>query len=84
MDSILIKEDGTEEKVRPEGESWTLKELQDAVDGYIELLYLSDGRIMVMDEEGYFDNKKINAKASEIAGQRIVGPVLITDNSMIV
>ena len=55
----------------------TLKELQDEVGGFIELLPLEDGSQMIMDEEGTFKNKPLNYTASLMAGKIIVGDVVI-------
>ena len=45
----------------------TLKEMQDLVGGYIQVLPSKDGKAdIVFDEEGKFKDKPINIKATEI------------------
>ena len=39
---------------------FTLKELQNIVKGYIEIVYLEDNRLMVVNEEGKLNNFKYN------------------------
>lgn len=59
----------------------TIKETQNFVEGYIEILSLKDGSQMVVnEEEGLFD-LPVNRQASLIAGQHIVGNVLILKGS---
>jgi hypothetical protein len=61
----------------------SLESLQEAVGGYIELITLSDGRHMYLNEEGKLDNLPINEEATKLAhivlmhGDYIVGPVVI-------
>lgn len=58
----------------------TLKEKQDAVGGYIELVRLYDGSFLVVNEEGVYNALEVNEKASEIANMHIVGNAIhITD-----
>tara|TARA_S200002703_G_scaffold157612_3_gene165932 strand:+ start:1695 stop:1949 length:255 start_codon:yes stop_codon:yes gene_type:complete len=58
----------------------TLKEKQDAVGGYIELVRLYDGSFLVVNEEGVYNALELNKKASEIANMHIVGNAIhITD-----
>lgn len=49
----------------------------------IEVVYLRDGRIMVVDEEGFLKSKSINAIATRMAGYPIVGDVLVCDDGAI-
>jgi hypothetical protein len=75
----LIKLDGTTSQIKgekPNGEL-TLEQMQKAVGGFIELVYLPDKKIMVVDEEGLLKEKEINQIASSIAHGVIVGDVLI-------
>ena len=51
----------------------TLKEKQEAVGGYIELIRLYDGSFLVVNEEGVYNALELNEKASEIANMHIVG-----------
>jgi len=53
-------------------EKISLDEAQKIVGGYVQLLSLPNGKLLV-DEEGLLKNLPINAEASMLANQRIVG-----------
>jgi hypothetical protein len=57
----------------------TLKEKQDAVGGYIEVVATRTGKVLIVNEEGRMKGLKKNNKASEIAGFDIVGDVICLD-----
>lgn len=59
------------------GKHFSLKELQEAVEGYIEIVRLENDLIMVVNEEGRLRNLPFNESASALAKQSIVGRVLI-------
>ncbi len=62
--ATIIKTTGEETQVpRPD-----LEGMQAIVGGYIEFVYLDDGRALVVDEEGRLNNKPVNAKASALLG----------------
>ena len=42
----------------------TLEECQEIVGGYVQLVYLSNDDIMVIDEEGKLKNKPVNPQAT--------------------
>ena len=42
----------------------TLKEMQKFVGGYIEVVYLNDKEVMIIDEEGKLKGKPVNAEAT--------------------
>lgn len=80
----LIKTDGTIKDVKPEnGKFYTLKEMQDYVDGYIQVIDLGRSGCMIVDEEGKIRGKAVNVEATKKAikhlmfGDFIVGDVLI-------
>ena len=54
-----------------------LRALQHAVDGYIEIVGLRDGAVMIVDEEGLLKGKPYNTLASLIAETSIHGTALI-------
>lgn len=55
----------------------TLEKCQEFVGGYIEVIFTSDGRQIVVDEEGRLKGKPINVDASEEANRTIVGDAMI-------
>lgn len=89
MEATIYKSNGEEVSVTPaNGETFTLKELQDIVQGYIEIITLSNLLIMVINEEGIIKELPMNIKASQIAasynrGSFIVGDVLVCPSSMV-
>lgn len=73
----IIKIDGTIVEVNPEnGKDFKLNELQKIVGGYIEILYLKSGNILVVNDEGAINGSCINLRASKIYGSPIFGDVL--------
>jgi len=76
--AILIKPDGTETKVTPaNGKTFTLKELQKHVGGYVEPIRLSPGQIMLVGEDGKAEMLADNHKATALCGMNIVGNALV-------
>lgn len=62
-----IKASGEEEEVAPaRGRTFSLQELQRYVGGYIEIQALSDGRMMVLNEEGKLRGFELNRKATAL------------------
>tara|TARA_R110002111_G_scaffold197446_2_gene263159 strand:- start:233 stop:487 length:255 start_codon:yes stop_codon:yes gene_type:complete len=57
----------------------TLKEKQDAVGGYIEVVATRKGKVLIVNEDGALMGLKKNNKASEIADFDIVGDVICLD-----
>lgn len=86
--ATLYRANGGVEKVVPEnGKSFTLRELQGYVDGYIELIRTHDGKIMMINEEGKLLGLPVNETATAlyqygdhdaICGDAVVG----TDTEM--
>lgn len=73
----IIKTDGTEIFIEPNnGTDFSLKELQDIVGGYIEIVRLPNF-LVVANEEGLLLELEPNTIASLMAGTMIVGDVLI-------
>jgi hypothetical protein len=67
-----------------DGKFFTLKELQDIVKGYIEIVNLQDGRLMIVNEEGKLDGLKPNPEATKLyVHDYIVGDVLVTPQQYI-
>lgn len=75
--AILIKEDSIELKC-PKGKFFTLKELQESVNGYIELAQPAiKGCLTVVNEEGLIKRLPYNYLAKVIFNYDLVGNVLI-------
>ena len=55
----------------------TLEKCQEFVGGYIEIIFTSDGRQIVVDEEGRLKGKPVNVDATEEANRTIVGDAMI-------
>ena len=63
---------------------FTLQELQDIVKGYIEVVYLKDGRLMIINEEGKLNDLAPNPQATKLYNiDYIVGDVLVTPKKYI-
>ena len=61
----IIKSNGETKTVEPKnGTDFKLEELQAIVGGYVQIAYLRDDEIMVMDEEGRLKDKDLNLRAS--------------------
>ena len=90
MEAKLIKTNGSEVVVQPaKGNSFSLKELQGYVGGFIEFVRIGK-KIMVVNEEGKLDGLECNTVATEIFHKEfpgnadfIVGDVLLTDANLI-
>lgn len=56
----------------------TLEKLQELVGGYIEIVLSIDmKKQIVVDEEGLLKGKEFNEEASRIAGQKLLGDVVV-------
>lgn len=82
----FIKANGKMKDVEPKnGIDFRLDELQDYVGGHIEIIYLRDGRMMVVNEEGKLRALPINRDATFLYGglDLITGDVLVCDRNQI-
>jgi len=75
----LLKADGTEAVVKPTGEKFSLKELQNLVGGLIEIVH-ARGQLLIVDEEGLLKQKPYNSAASRFSGIHIVGDAVICES----
>lgn len=55
----------------------TLEEAQDFVGGYVELVELSGGAQLLVNEEGLLRGLPYNSEASAVSHLNIVGPVIL-------
>lgn len=82
---LIYKTDGDVQNSSPRnGTDYQLDELQEIVGGYIEVVYLADGRIMVLNEEGKLRGLAYNQRATALFRKQtgitddfIAGDVLI-------
>lgn len=85
--ATIIKTSGEIIECEPENKKdFSLKELQSIVGGYIELINLKDGKLMIVNEEGLINLLPRNKKASEMIDGFfgfIVGDVLICEFNQI-
>jgi len=87
--AIILKINGTNEDVNPSnGNVFTLEELQKVVGGYIQIVPITagehSGKLMVVDEEGKLKaDAQLNEEASRIAGQQIIGQIIIINREQI-
>jgi hypothetical protein len=78
--ATLLKSDGQ----RVEGvDISTLKEMQELVGGYIEIVYLPEGKCLIINEEGLLLGLPLNQQATELYGHPIVGEVIYAQSSEI-
>lgn len=88
-EAILYKTDGTTQPVQPQdGHKFGLAELQAMVGGYIEVIPLSEGRLMALNEDGKLRGLPVNREATAVAlpflgaGDFIVGDALVCDEGL--
>ena len=81
----IYKTTGEVIEVEPEnGKDFKLKELQEIVHGYIELVDFSPSKYMVVNEEGLLIGLPLNLSATRLYNKNvIVGDVLICNKSQI-
>ena len=88
----IIKANGFVVNIEPEnGTDFQYNELNKIVGGYIEIIYLNDGNIMVINEEGKLNSLPLNSQATikaRLCGgisfwDFIVGDVLYCDKKQV-
>ena len=86
----IIYTDKEEEDYTPKnGKTFELDELQGIVGGWIEIIRLKDGRIIVIDEDGKSKDKAVNIQATNIMRRDhyttdyIVGTAIVCDDDMV-
>lgn len=71
------------------GTTFELEELQEVVGGYIEIIRLNDGRLIIVNEEGLLQGLPVNIEATNIlrrdhsTTQYIVGNAIVCDADMV-
>lgn len=56
-----------------------LRGWQRLLGGYLEPLTLSDGRVLLIDEDGIAKDLPVNFPASSLAGTQVVGPAILIE-----
>ncbi|MDR1339393.1 MAG: DUF3846 domain-containing protein [Prevotellaceae bacterium] len=87
--ATIYRTNGETQSVTPKNRKYfQLKELQRIVGGYVENIYLNDGTIMVINEEGKRENLSLNIEATSIFRKNfpasngfVIGDVLITERA---
>ena len=76
--ALLLKTDNTREEVEPRhGREFTLRELQNYVGGYVDVVPLSDNRILIINGQGHMLDLTANFSATLAAERSIVGDALL-------
>lgn len=84
----LITPDGSLKEITFKGNLVSLKEMQDCVEGYIEMVWLKDGKILIVNEEGKINGLPVNDQASIIVNDQgiydiIVGNALLIESKFV-
>lgn len=86
---IIYTDKEAEDYTPKNGKTFEFDELKGIVDGYIEIVRLSDGRVIVIDLDGKSKNKAVNIPATNILRRDhfttdyIVGTAIVCDADMI-
>jgi hypothetical protein len=85
--SKILKSNGEQVEVAPKGKHFSLAEMQEIVGGNIEMVFLKNNMIMVVNEEGKLFNLPMNFMATllmkEFSNDFVVGDVLITSRTLV-
>lgn len=86
---IVYPDKDTEDYTPKNRATFELEEMQEIVGGYIEIIRLNDGRIIVVNEEGLLQGLPVNIEATNIlrrdhsTTQYIVGNAIVCDSDMV-
>lgn len=86
---IIYTDKEAEDYTPKNGKTFALDELKGIVDGYIEIVRLNDGRVIVIDLDGKSNDKAVNIPATNILRRDhyttdyIVGTAIVCDADMI-
>ena len=83
--AVVIRVDGTQEMIAPQSPpAFALEELHALVGGWIEVVYLPDGRLLVIDEEGKLKGYPRNEQATRLAAGRLLPSDSIAGTAVLV
>ena len=72
--TILIETDSTQTEVHPKGRTWELSEMYSHINcDIVQAVFLADGYILWVDEEGKLKDHVVNHVATALAS-RFIGP----------
>jgi hypothetical protein len=82
--ATFYRTDGSTETLKPGNNvHWSLTELQTLVGGYIEVARTTDGRFLILDEEGKLKRKPLNIAATRLyqygRHDPVVGDAVVID-----
>ena len=86
---IVYPDKDSEDYTPKNGTTFELAEMQEIVGGYIEVIRLNDGRIIIVNEEGLLHGLPVNIEATNIlrrdhsTTQYIVGNAIVCDGDMV-
>ena len=86
---IVYPDKDSEDYTPKNGTTFELEEMQKIVCGYIEIIRLNDGRLMIVNEEGLLQGLPVNIEATNIlrrdhsTTQYIVGNAIVCDSDMV-
>ena len=85
---LLITAEGEQRDITFKNKLASLSELQEYVGGYIEIVWLRGGKILVVNEEGKINGLPINMNATYIIGEHgmddnIVGNAILMESKYI-
>ena len=86
---IVYPDKDSEDYTPKNGRTFELEEMQEIVGGYIEIIRLNDGRIIIVNEEGLLQGLPVNIEATNIlrrdhsTAQYIVGNAIVCDADMV-
>jgi hypothetical protein len=85
--SKILKSNGEQVEVAPKGKHFSLAEMQEIVGGNIEMVFLKNNMVMIVNEEGKIFNMEYNPTATllmrEFSNDFIVGNVLLTSRNFL-
>ncbi len=83
--AVVMHVDGTQATITPQSPpAFALEELHALVGGWLEVVYLSDGRLMVIDEEGKLKGYPRNEQATRLAAGRLFSGDYIAGTAVLV
>lgn len=86
---IIYTDKEAEDYTPKNGKTFALTEMQEIIGGYVEPIRLTDGRMIIVDEDGKSKNKAVNIPATNILRRDhyttdyIVGTAIVCDADMI-